>query len=121
MKDRKVFAFQNEQLNRLHQSSTHRIFNALCEQQENRGLVVQQGGTKALLSLALDGTEKGKRCAAQALSRIAITMNPEVAFPGQRVSVWKCLVEGGSVASEYSFVTSRRVSSSSSPLIRGSS
>lgn len=55
--------------------------------QENRGLVVQQGGTKALLSLAAEGTEKGKTVAAQALARIAITINPEVAFPGQRVGV----------------------------------
>ncbi|KAL7631535.1 UNVERIFIED_CONTAM: hypothetical protein RMT77_018159 [Armadillidium vulgare] len=61
-----------------------RIFNALCEQQQNRGKVVQQGGTKALLQLASDGTEKGKICAAQALARIAITINPEIAFPGQR-------------------------------------
>ncbi|KAB7504636.1 Protein unc-45-like protein B [Armadillidium nasatum] len=56
----------------------------LIIQQQNRGKVVQQGGTKALLQLASDGTEKGKICAAQALARIAITINPEIAFPGQR-------------------------------------
>lgn len=61
-----------------------RIFNALCGQQELRGLVVQQGGVKVLIPMALDGTEDGKRNAAQALARIGITMNPEVAFPGQR-------------------------------------
>ncbi|KAK3857144.1 hypothetical protein Pcinc_036588 [Petrolisthes cinctipes] len=61
-----------------------RLFNALCSLQENRGIVVQQGGTKALLSLAAEGTEKGKLTAANALARIAITINPEVAFPGQR-------------------------------------
>lgn len=61
-----------------------RVFNALCSEQELRGIVVQQGGSKALLPLALKGTEKGKRHASQALARIAITMNPEVAFPGQR-------------------------------------
>ncbi|KAK8725785.1 hypothetical protein OTU49_010481 [Cherax quadricarinatus] len=61
-----------------------RLFNAICQLQENRGLVVQQGGTKALLGLASEGTKKGKTVAAQALARIAITMNPEVAFPGQR-------------------------------------
>ncbi|GLV38330.1 uncoordinated 45 [Carabus blaptoides fortunei] len=44
-----------------------RVFNALCSEAELRG------------------TDKGKRNAAQALSRIAITMNPEVAFPGQRM------------------------------------
>ncbi|KAK7085106.1 Protein unc-45 A [Halocaridina rubra] len=61
-----------------------RLFNALCGMQENRGRVVQEGGAKALLSLAAEGTEKGKNCAAQALARIAITINPEIAFPGQR-------------------------------------
>ncbi|XP_047471995.1 LOW QUALITY PROTEIN: protein unc-45 homolog B-like [Penaeus chinensis] len=61
-----------------------RLFNAFCKDQENRGLVVQQGGTKALLGLAANGTKKGKTCAAQALSRIAISINPEVSFPGQR-------------------------------------
>lgn len=61
-----------------------RVFNALCSEQELRGIVVQQGGSKALLPLSLEGTAKGKRQAAQALSRIGITINPEVAFPGQR-------------------------------------
>lgn len=62
-----------------------RVFNAICNLPELRGKIVQQGGAKVLLQMALAGTEKGKRQAAQALSRIAITMNPEVAFPGQRV------------------------------------
>ncbi|XP_063988231.1 protein unc-45 homolog B [Diachasmimorpha longicaudata] len=62
-----------------------RVFNALCSQQEVRGIVVQQGGAKALLPLALDGTDKGKKQASQALARLGITINPEVAFPGQRV------------------------------------
>ncbi|CAH1980068.1 unnamed protein product [Acanthoscelides obtectus] len=61
-----------------------RVFNALCAEQELRGTVVAQGGVKVLMSLALKGTEKGKRQASQALARIGITMNPEVAFPGQR-------------------------------------
>ncbi|KAF8781399.1 Protein unc-45 like protein [Argiope bruennichi] len=61
-----------------------RVFNAICEHPDLRGAVVQQGGAKVLVNLALEGTEKGKLTAAQALSRIAITMNPEVAFPGQR-------------------------------------
>jgi len=34
---------------------------------------VQQGGSKALIPMALDGTNKGTRCAAQALARIGIT------------------------------------------------
>jgi tetratricopeptide (TPR) repeat protein len=61
-----------------------RVFNAICCQKELRGLVVQQGGAKVLLPMALNGTEKGKKQAAQALARIGITINPEVAFPGQR-------------------------------------
>lgn len=61
-----------------------RVLNAICNLQELRGRVVQQGGAKALLPLCFNCTEKGKRQAAQALSRIGITIDPEVAFPGQR-------------------------------------
>lgn len=61
-----------------------RVFNAICSEQAVRGKVVQQGGAKVLIPLALKGNEKGKRCAAQALSRIGISINPEQAFPGQR-------------------------------------
>ena len=64
---------------------TSRVYLALVEEAENRGLVVQQGGAKALLPLATDGTEEGQTRAAQALAKIGITMNPEIAFPGQRV------------------------------------
>lgn len=62
-----------------------RVFNAICSQQEVRGIVVQQGGAKVLLPLALEGTPKGKKQASQALARLGITINPEVAFPGQRI------------------------------------
>ena len=41
--------------------------------QELRGMVVQQGGSKVLVGMALEGTDKGMRTAAQALSRIGIT------------------------------------------------
>ncbi|XP_023167483.2 protein unc-45 homolog B [Drosophila hydei] len=61
-----------------------RVLNAVCGLQELRGKVVQDGGVKALLRMALEGTEKGKRHASQALARIGITINPEVAFSGQR-------------------------------------
>lgn len=61
-----------------------RVFNAICAEPSVRGKVVQQGGAKVLLPLALNGTDKGKRHAAQALSRIGISINPEQAFPGQR-------------------------------------
>ncbi|XP_072758351.1 protein unc-45 homolog B [Anoplolepis gracilipes] len=62
-----------------------RVFNAICSQQEVRGIIVQQGAAKTLLPLALDGTDKGKKQASQALARLGITINPEVAFPGQRI------------------------------------
>jgi len=61
-----------------------RVLNAFCQHQELRGLVVQQGGSKALVSIALESTEKGERAASQALSRIGITQDPSIAFPGQR-------------------------------------
>ncbi|XP_060516554.1 protein unc-45 homolog B-like isoform X2 [Cylas formicarius] len=61
-----------------------RVFNALASERDLRGLIVQQGGVKVLIKLALQGTDKGKRHAAQALARIGITMDPAVAFPGQR-------------------------------------
>lgn len=38
-----------------------------------------------MVSLAAQNTEKGADFAAQAVAKVAITMNPEVAFPGQRV------------------------------------
>lgn len=61
-----------------------RVFNAFCSEPELRGIVVAQGGVKVLIPLSLKGTENGKLQAAQALARIGITINPEVAFPGQR-------------------------------------
>ena len=62
-----------------------RVFNAICSEVDVRGIVVQQGAAKALIPLALDGTDKGKKQASQALARLGITINPEVAFPGQRI------------------------------------
>lgn len=61
-----------------------RVLNAVCKFSELRGFVVQQGGSKALVGLALEGTEKGRRHSAQALARIGITQDPSIAFPGQR-------------------------------------
>jgi len=61
-----------------------RVLNAICKFAELRGLVVQQGGSKILCQMAVDGTEKGMRHAAQALSRIGITQDPSIAFPGNR-------------------------------------
>ena len=61
-----------------------RVLLALSGEQANRGIVVQQGGAKCLLSLAITNTKAGKYAAAQALAKIGITTNPELAFPGQR-------------------------------------
>merc|ERR1719445_1102018 len=61
-----------------------RVLNAFCQHADLRGLVVQQGGSKALVPLALECTEKGENEAAQGLARIGITQDPSIAFPGQR-------------------------------------
>ena len=39
-----------------------RVFLAMIEDPKNRGTVIQQGGAKALLPLAREGTAKGKSC-----------------------------------------------------------
>ncbi|XP_077452285.1 protein unc-45 homolog A [Stigmatopora argus] len=62
-----------------------RVFLALVERQEDRGTVVAHGGGKALIPLASENTDAGKVKAAQALSKITITSNPEIAFPGERI------------------------------------
>uniref|UniRef100_A0A8C6YCA8 Protein unc-45 homolog B n=1 Tax=Naja naja TaxID=35670 RepID=A0A8C6YCA8_NAJNA len=62
-----------------------RVFLAVVDNPENRGAVVAAGGGKALIPLALEGTEVGQSKAAQALAKIAITTAPEIAFPGERV------------------------------------
>ncbi|XP_071628463.1 protein unc-45 homolog B-like [Temnothorax longispinosus] len=60
-----------------------RVFNAICILEGVREMVVDEGGTEALLSLALDGTVEGKKQASLALVRLALTKRPEVIFPGQ--------------------------------------
>ncbi|XP_074656481.1 protein unc-45 homolog B-like [Tubulanus polymorphus] len=61
-----------------------RVFLAIVTEQEHRGVCVQQGAAKVLLSLALKGTDMGRVLASQALAKIAITLDPKIAFPGQR-------------------------------------
>lgn len=63
------------------------VYLVLCEEVENRGKIVASGGGKALIPLALEGTDAGRTRAGQALAKIAITINPENAFPGQRVKI----------------------------------
>lgn len=61
-----------------------RVYLVVSTNAENRGLLVQQGGVKPLLQLANEGTDTGRIIAAHALAKIAISQNPEIAFPGQR-------------------------------------
>ncbi|XP_053310788.1 protein unc-45 homolog B [Spea bombifrons] len=62
-----------------------RVFLALCEDPKDRGIIVAQGGGKAMIPLALEGTEVGKTKAAHGLAKIAAVSNPDIAFPGERV------------------------------------
>uniref|UniRef100_A0A8D3CAP5 Protein unc-45 homolog B n=1 Tax=Scophthalmus maximus TaxID=52904 RepID=A0A8D3CAP5_SCOMX len=62
-----------------------RVFLALSEDPRDRGIIVAQGGGKALIPLALEGTDLGKVKASHALAKIAAISNPEIAFPGERV------------------------------------
>ena len=61
-----------------------RVMNAFCKHPERWGQVVQQGGRRALIPLALDGTDKGRIHAAQGPARIVLTQSPTIAVPGQR-------------------------------------
>ncbi|KAM9743918.1 protein unc-45 homolog B [Menidia menidia] len=62
-----------------------RVFLALAADPKDRGIIVAQGGGKALIPLALEGTDAGKVKASHALAKIAAVSNPEIAFPGERV------------------------------------
>ncbi|XP_071383985.1 protein unc-45 homolog B [Centroberyx affinis] len=62
-----------------------RVFLALSEDAKDRGIIVAQGGGKALIPLALEGTVAGKVKASHVLAKIAAISNPEIAFPGERV------------------------------------
>uniref|UniRef100_A0A8C9F7C9 Protein unc-45 homolog B n=1 Tax=Pavo cristatus TaxID=9049 RepID=A0A8C9F7C9_PAVCR len=62
-----------------------RVFLALCDDPKDRGTIVAQGGGKALIPLAVEGTDIGKIKASHALAKIAAISNPDIAFPGERV------------------------------------
>ena len=62
-----------------------RIYLALVEPQNNRGCVVQQGGGKSLIFLAKSNSRVGREKATQAIAKILITTNPQLAFPGERL------------------------------------
>nr|KAG5698913.1 hypothetical protein BaRGS_006807 [Batillaria attramentaria] len=63
-----------------------RVYMALATEETLRGLLVQQGAVKSLLQLTENNTEVGTVLAAHTLAKIAVTMDPATAFPGQRVS-----------------------------------
>ncbi|XP_076457084.1 protein unc-45 homolog B-like isoform X2 [Babylonia areolata] len=62
-----------------------RVYLALATEESLRGLLVQQGAVKSLLQLTENNTEVGSVLAAHGLAKIAITLDPSTAFPGQRV------------------------------------
>lgn len=63
-----------------------RVYLTIATHEQYRGQIVQAGGVKVLLSLSLDkNTDMGKQVAAQTLAKIAITQDPTITFPGQRM------------------------------------
>lgn len=65
-----------------------RISNALCELEHIRGRLIQHGIVKLLMAIAqTDAKRPEKSCllASHALARLAITINPEFVYPGQRL------------------------------------
>ncbi|KAL4218417.1 Protein unc-45 A [Mactra antiquata] len=63
-----------------------RVYLTVAADEQYRGLIVQTGGVKVLLSLFLDkNTDLGKQVAAQTLAKIGITQDPTIAFQGQRM------------------------------------
>mmetsp|Transcript_19962 Transcript_19962/g.76476 ORF Transcript_19962/g.76476 Transcript_19962/m.76476 type:complete len:959 (+) Transcript_19962:85-2961(+) len=61
-----------------------RIYLAFAEADvKHRGIIIQQGGARALIRLSRFGTAEGKEAAQHALAKCAIVLDPNVAFPGQ--------------------------------------
>eukprot|EP00127_Corallochytrium_limacisporum_P001429 Clim_evm51s55 gene=Clim_evmTU51s55 len=61
------------------------ILHRVARQPEHRGYLVQQGGTRALLTLLHSSEAKETQtCVAQALAKVCISMDPNVAFPNGR-------------------------------------
>ena len=57
--------------------SFSRVFLSISKEVNHRGKLAQQGGAKCLLELSKSGSKKGQLFAAQALARIAISLNPD--------------------------------------------
>ena len=68
----------------LNYSAIKRNLNIFLLPGKHCGEVVQLGGTRALLNLFQENTKAGKVSSAHAIAKIAIKMNPALAFSGQR-------------------------------------
>ncbi|KAH9490560.1 Protein unc-45 B [Bulinus truncatus] len=62
-----------------------RVFMSMSTEESLRGLIVQQGGIKTLLSLMNNNTDTGVILASHALAKVSVTSDPHFAFPGQRI------------------------------------
>lgn len=66
------------------QENCSRIYEAITRDKDHRGPVVAAGGVRTLIDLGNNGNDECKKRAQQSLSRIAISMDPNIAFSGQR-------------------------------------
>jgi len=63
-----------------------RVLLAMSEDPAHRGIMLAEGAAKVLVKLADNNTDKGKTKAAHCVAKLAITANPNIAFPGQRAA-----------------------------------
>lgn len=63
-----------------------RVLLAMSEEPAHRGVLLAEGAAKVLVKLADTNTDKGKIKAAHCIAKLAITANPNLAFPGQRAA-----------------------------------
>jgi hypothetical protein len=65
------------------QESLANIYLSISRKIDNRGALIQSGAARQLLKIAASDNEDASRLATHALSRISITINPELAFKGE--------------------------------------
>ncbi|KAI9104630.1 armadillo-type protein [Phlyctochytrium arcticum] len=66
--------------------TTAQIFLNLATDKRLHGAIVQQGGARALIDLTKNGPPESIANAAQALAKVAISVDPNLAFKGQRAA-----------------------------------
>ena len=66
------------------QENVSRIYEAITRDKDHRGPVVAAGGVRTLIDLGNNGNDECKKRSQQSLARIAISMDPNIAFSGQR-------------------------------------